>query len=800
VIHDSIRIQGQVTNNITFSNLINNSVAIMGDEAFKSAYYSPDGKQILTISEKGTVINWNAESGSKNFQFENKHLGTVVFFPNYNRLVSITDCCFDIYTNRNGLLMLELGAQNDRVLTSFTYINGQELYASIYNYNSLRGFDQGRLLKKYNEVSISPKSKFGIAFKDNSLRVFKANEPKRGFTLKLNDDFEKAILHKSENVLVVSNRSSTILYNLELEKEVKNYPNETFIQYTSTGEFFITEDSENRYLYSISMGNKVFSLPAKCEYTLSENNKFAAYYYQNTLIVYDVASSSQKWSSPYNKVSHMQFFPESEKLLFLSNDSLYIVNYSTKEVEFTGFAETGFIKTMQIAQNEKSILIAASDIVSVWDIETHFDADTTSYFKIEVPQPKVSENIHFGKQFIGKTTEEVFTNLIQNKTQNIVVIDSVYFQNTSDVFTLVSPQNSIKVNKGEGIPIEIRFTPQKAEIFKESLIIISGKHKFECVVSGQGISRNFNLLNPDIQFSAINVKTSSDTIIPILRNSGTELINIKDFKLLNASDDNFSVNRIGKNLILKGDTVWARINFNPKARGRQNAQLQLNVDEFGWQNATQISGEGIAKRTLVLAGKTLLANTNKPVAAQVLVTELNSGNVVTNTDSHPFGFYSAPLKTDLNYSVSAHLKGYFSSSENIDLRPLQNSDTIWVDITLTPLLDSLTVKLNNIFFDFGESMLLDISKPEVNRVVNLMKRESNLKIVIHGHTDNVGDAGKNIELSKRRAIAVKEFLVNHNINKNRVIIKYHGENQPIANNTDELGRKANRRVEIRFVK
>jgi OOP family OmpA-OmpF porin len=68
--------------------------------------------------------------------------------------------------------------------------------------------------------------------------------------------------------------------------------------------------------------------------------------------------------------------------------------------------------------------------------------------------------------------------------------------------------------------------------------------------------------------------------------------------------------------------------------------------------------------------------------------------------------------------------------------------------------------------------------------------------VIDGHTDNVGSDAYNLDLSQRRAEAVRAFLVQNGIRGTRVTAQGQGESSPVASNTTEAGRQQNRRVEI----
>jgi outer membrane protein OmpA-like peptidoglycan-associated protein len=86
-------------------------------------------------------------------------------------------------------------------------------------------------------------------------------------------------------------------------------------------------------------------------------------------------------------------------------------------------------------------------------------------------------------------------------------------------------------------------------------------------------------------------------------------------------------------------------------------------------------------------------------------------------------------------------------------------------------------------------------------VASVLARNPTLgPILIEGHTDNVGARALNLDLSKRRAKAVLEYLVGKGIDRKRLRSQGFGFDRPIAPNTTPLGRAKNRRVEFRLVK
>jgi len=105
-----------------------------------------------------------------------------------------------------------------------------------------------------------------------------------------------------------------------------------------------------------------------------------------------------------------------------------------------------------------------------------------------------------------------------------------------------------------------------------------------------------------------------------------------------------------------------------------------------------------------------------------------------------------------------------------------------------------TLRIN---FDFNKWDVKKIYYPEIKNVAEVLKANPHLKIEVAGHTDNIGSAKYNLWLSKKRAEAVKNILVNvYKVNPSRIVAKGYGEKYPLVPNTTSTNRALNRRVEI----
>jgi OmpA-OmpF porin, OOP family len=117
------------------------------------------------------------------------------------------------------------------------------------------------------------------------------------------------------------------------------------------------------------------------------------------------------------------------------------------------------------------------------------------------------------------------------------------------------------------------------------------------------------------------------------------------------------------------------------------------------------------------------------------------------------------------------------------------------------LYDALAAKgrwaTQGILFETGKSDLKPESRPVLKEIASTLKEHGDLKIVIEGHTDNVGTPASNLTLSDARAAAVKVALVkDFGGDEQRITTKGFGDSKPAAPNTTAEGRAQNRRVEV----
>jgi OmpA-OmpF porin, OOP family len=107
--------------------------------------------------------------------------------------------------------------------------------------------------------------------------------------------------------------------------------------------------------------------------------------------------------------------------------------------------------------------------------------------------------------------------------------------------------------------------------------------------------------------------------------------------------------------------------------------------------------------------------------------------------------------------------------------------------------------LKNIQFEFDSYVLHRASFIELDKVVNYLKSNRDVRVRLAGHTDYMGSHEYNITLSRNRARSVADYLISKGIDSQRVVSYGFGKTRPLVSDKTDEARKINRRVEVRFV-
>ena len=99
-------------------------------------------------------------------------------------------------------------------------------------------------------------------------------------------------------------------------------------------------------------------------------------------------------------------------------------------------------------------------------------------------------------------------------------------------------------------------------------------------------------------------------------------------------------------------------------------------------------------------------------------------------------------------------------------------------------------------FDFDSAKLRPLGKQKVEELVEGLKENPSVRVLVEGHTCSIGTEKYNQKLSERRANAVRDYMVSLGIGASRITTRGYGESKPIESNNTAAGRAKNRRVDI----
>jgi outer membrane protein OmpA-like peptidoglycan-associated protein len=141
-------------------------------------------------------------------------------------------------------------------------------------------------------------------------------------------------------------------------------------------------------------------------------------------------------------------------------------------------------------------------------------------------------------------------------------------------------------------------------------------------------------------------------------------------------------------------------------------------------------------------------------------------------------------------------------------KQLQIEETARKELQIKETEEAVTMNLeSDVLFDFDKAEIKPEAEETLDKIGNVIAQFPEGKVLIEGHTDSTGSPDVNLGLSKRRAEAVKEWLVKKKgVPESIITTRGFGETKPVTSNTNPdgsdnvQGRQQNRRVEIRVEK
>lgn len=191
-------------------------------------------------------------------------------------------------------------------------------------------------------------------------------------------------------------------------------------------------------------------------------------------------------------------------------------------------------------------------------------------------------------------------------------------------------------------------------------------------------------------------------------------------------------------------------------------------------------------------------NNNNKVKSKLIFKNKNRNEIIeANSDE----FVS--LRSGDRYEVESSSDGYFFGTTEIVVEELvAEADGTFrtkEPIVVTPLAINTSLVLKGINFDTNSAELLSDSQTELERIILMMKENPEIVVEIAAHTDDVGDEQYNLNLSKKRAQSVVDYLLQNELNAEKLVPVGYGMTHPSVPNNSEENRAKNRRVEMKIL-
>jgi len=351
------------------------------------------------------------------------------------------------------------------------------------------------------------------------------------------------------------------------------------------------------------------------------------------------------------------------------------------------------------------------------------------------------------------------------------------------------------------------FTSNKPEGF-------GGRDLYKAILSSEGKWINVENLGP-------TVNTKYDEDAPYILADGVTLYfasnghnTMGGFDIFNTTVDMDGFWAEPENIGYPINTTEDDVFYAPTPDEKHAFYSSAKNNGFGEQDIYYISIIKEKKRMITLNGIIADITDREPIPVSELIikdTKNKEFKKVININNNDNGAFSIEVSVGTTYEFIASAEGYETKTEVLNIDPKERKKEITQDIYLERM-EVAVIKdtidnsdagksfvLKNIFFDFDKSSLREESIVELQNVYQIMKDYPKLKVEISGHTDNKGSNEYNKSLSMRRAQVVVDWLVKKGINKDRLVAKGYGEEQPITTNDTNEGRQENRRTEFKIL-
>lgn len=236
--------------------------------------------------------------------------------------------------------------------------------------------------------------------------------------------------------------------------------------------------------------------------------------------------------------------------------------------------------------------------------------------------------------------------------------------------------------------------------------------------------------------------------------------------------------------------------------GRTGYFSSNKIDETGGYNlyAFDLYPEARPRKVLFIKGEVKDDNDFPVIDATVELRNVETMDVTPVEVDSLTGKYVATAIFENDFVLTVKKPDHIYQTRYIDIDSAFFDEPVNIDFDIEKIEQGRSYQIHDINFATNIYELNAPSMRILNEFLVFLHDHPNLHIGIHGHTDSIGDAFMNMELSERRAKSVYEYLIKNGISERRLRWKGFGETEPIADNSTEEGRAKNRRTEFIIIR
>lgn len=299
---------------------------------------------------------------------------------------------------------------------------------------------------------------------------------------------------------------------------------------------------------------------------------------------------------------------------------------------------------------------------------------------------------------------------------------------------------------------------------------LGGKDIWRCEKTGNTFGAPVNL--------GPTINTPGDEMFPFMRENGTLYFSstghpgfggLDIFYANEIDEDNWSVTNMMAPINSNGDDFG--ISF---IQGKEKGLFSSNRGEK--KGYDKIYSFELPEVEFLIDGKVTEMSGDPIGGATVRIVGDDGTNTKVQTKKD--GTFKISLNKGVNYVLLGNCRGYLNQKEDAVTVDLEDSKTFPINFTLASL--SKPVGLDNIFFEFGKATLTPESSAALDKLVKVLNDNPNITIEIGAHTDRIGSADGNLQLSGKRAQSVVDYLIKGGIEADRLTAKGYGKTQPVV--------------------